>query len=279
MEKKMYTKEKPLPDRLVDARLALTNALGETEIKEALKELGFDETKLQTGMQLLERVENLYRQQKREYSTQYAATEEFNKVLLEAEMVYRKYKTAARLALLDAPAHENSLGLNRGPIFNIPEWLTQARLFYSGALKSPEVLEKLKEFAITAENLQAGLDLVNKAQEFHNRQQVESSEAKQATRERNAAAAELDLFMRKFNKVAWVLLAEKPKYLEKLGIPEYYGRARRKKQDAEPAEPKPAEPGNTKPAVAKSETAAVSPDVQEVPAVSEKNRQPVRLKN
>lgn len=261
----MYTTEKPLADRLVNARLAIANALAETEIKEALKELGFDETKLQTGMKLLERVENLYRGQKREYSTQYAATREFNEILEEAEKVYRKYRTAARLALLDDPELENTLGLNQGPIFNIPEWFTQARLFYTGALQSPEVLKKLEEFTITAENLEAGLESVDKAQELHNRQQVESSEAKQATRERNTAVAELDLFMRKFKKVAWVLLADKPKYLEKLGIPEHYGRSRRKKQDTEPAEPKPAEP-----AAAKSETVEVSPAVQEVPAVSEK---------
>lgn len=227
----MYSTVKSFEDRLVNARLAITNALAETDIKEALAELGFDEAKLKSGLELVEKSENLYQDQKRGYSRQFAATEEFNQTLQEAEAVYKKYATAAKLALLDAQALKNSLGLNEGRQDNIPDWLTQARLFYMTAMQKSEVLDELKEFFVTEENLKAGLELVNKAQELHNRQQVESSDARQTTKERDAAFAQLSRFMYKFNKIARVLLAGKPKEMEKLGIPERRPRTRKKKQE------------------------------------------------
>jgi hypothetical protein len=112
----------------------------------------------------------------------------------------------------------NSLGLNEDYPWSISDWLTQARLFYTAALKSPEIQDKLKEFAVTAEKLQAGLALVDGVESLNSQQEVEKGEAQQATRDRDAAFAALDKFMYAFNKIARLLLTEKPEHLEKLGI-------------------------------------------------------------
>lgn len=234
----MYLKSKTMSERLVAAKMAINNSLAEADIKDVLQELGFDEARLQAGLDLYKETEKLYQEQKREYSDQYAATEEFNNALQEAKVAYKKYTTAAKLALLDSHTLKNSLGLNQGPQFTISDWLTQGRLFYTSALQSQEVLETLQEFAVTPEKLQAGLQLVDTAEELYSRQQVEISEAQQATRDRDAAFAELDRFMYKLNKVARVLLTEKPEHLEKLGILERSAPIPKKKEpEAGQAEP------------------------------------------
>lgn len=214
----MYTTKQTMAERLVSAKLALTNALAEEDVREALKELGFDEARLQAGLDLYHQAEELYQVQKKEYSDQFQATEAVFTAWQEARVVHQKYVTVARLALMGHPGLKNSLGLNEDQAFSISDWLTQARLFYTAALKSPEIQDKLKEFAVTAEKLQAGLALVDRLESLNSQQEVEKGEAQQASRDRDAAFAALDKFMYAFNQIARLLLTEKPEHLEKLGI-------------------------------------------------------------
>lgn len=214
----MYTTKLTMAERLVSAKLAITNALAEKDVSEALTELGFDEARLQAGFELYRQAEELYQLQRKEYSDQFQATEALFTAWQEARLVHQKYVTVARLALVGHPGLKNSLGLNEDQPFSLPDWLTRARLFYTAALQSQEIQDKLTEFAVTQEKLQAGLDLVDQVESLNSRQEVEKGEAQQATRDRDAAFARLDKFMYAFNQVARLLLTDKPEHLEKLGI-------------------------------------------------------------
>ena len=75
----MYSTVQSMSERLVRAKMALTNALSEEDIKIAMSELGFDEEKLQAGMVLYNKTEELYQKQKREYTEQFLASEALHK--------------------------------------------------------------------------------------------------------------------------------------------------------------------------------------------------------
>ena len=71
----MYVTNKTMSERLVSAKMALTNALAQEDIKEALAELGFTEARLNEGLALYQAADTLYQKQKREYTDQYLASE------------------------------------------------------------------------------------------------------------------------------------------------------------------------------------------------------------
>jgi hypothetical protein len=198
--------------------MALTNALAQEDIKAALAELGFTEARLNEGLALYQAADTLYQKQKREYTDQYLASEALQQAWDEAQIAFRKYATAAKLALMEQATLKNSIGLHSGRKFTLPEWITLTRTFYGTALQSPAILERFAVYAVTVEKLQAGLQLVDKVEELKGKREIEKAEAQQVTRDRDEAFAQLDRYMYQFTKVARVVLDDKPKHLEKIGI-------------------------------------------------------------
>ena len=214
----MYVTNKTMSERLVSAKMALTNALAQEDIKAALAELGFTEARLNEGLALYQEVDVLYQKQRREYTDQYLASEALQQAWDEAQIDFRKYATAAKLALMDQSTLKNSLGLHSGRKFTLPEWITLTRTFYGTALQNPTILERLAGYAVTVEKLQAGLQLVEKVEELKGKRDIEKAEAQQITRERDEAFTRLDRYMYQFTRVARLVLEDKPKHLEKVGI-------------------------------------------------------------
>ncbi len=97
-------------------------------------------------------------------------------------------------------------------------WVNPTALRISLKFQSPAILGGLAEFSVTEEKLQAGLQLVDKVEELNGQREIEKAEAQQATRERDASFVQLDIYMYKFNKVAPLVLVDKPEHLEKIGI-------------------------------------------------------------
>jgi len=124
----MYTTEKTISERLVSAKMALTNALAQEDIKEALSELGFTEARLNEGLALYQAADTLYQKQKREYTDQYLASEALQQAWDEAQIAFRKYATVAKLALIEQATFKNSIGLHSGRKFTLPEWITLTRV-------------------------------------------------------------------------------------------------------------------------------------------------------
>jgi len=232
----MYVTTKSMSEKLVGAKLALTNALEQTDIKEALAEMGFTEARLNEGLALYQATDTLYQQQKREYTDQYLASEALQNAWGEAQTLFKKYATAAKLALMDQETLRNSLGLHRNRRFGLADWIILARTFYGTALQSTAILELLSEFAVTVEKLQAGLQLVETVESLRAKRDIEKSEAQQITKERDDAFSRLDKYMYQLTKVARVVLQEKPEHLEKIGILYRSAPIRKKKEENETEE-------------------------------------------
>ena len=110
---------------------------------------------------------------------------------------------------------EEAFAASKGPMLT--------RLDYSFPPSDPKALADadlqalLAEGGLTQAALTSGQMAIEAVVQAHARKESAKGLAQQATQDRNAAAAELDQWLRHFWKIAEVALADQPQWLERLG--------------------------------------------------------------
>ncbi|TRX44426.1 hypothetical protein FNH22_31780, partial [Fulvivirga sp. M361] len=87
-----------LESQLLFAQNAIVNALNYEEMKNLLAEFGYNEARLQEGMQLYETASALQLKQQKEYGDQFTATDTLNTTKAQANREYMKHVKIARIA-------------------------------------------------------------------------------------------------------------------------------------------------------------------------------------
>jgi hypothetical protein len=214
----MYVTTMTMEDRLLAAKVAITNALADDEIKERLALLGYNEERLNAGNELLTKTEAQYQDQKDEYSEQFQASENMQQEWARIKISFRMYTTLARFLFRKDPTKMNTLGLSQGQAFKISDWILQARQFYNNAINDTEIQAKMAEYSVTSDRLQTALQEVVKLEEMKIIQEKEKGEAQRATQKRDELFAQLDEYMYGLIQIARVVLYDKEQLLEKMGI-------------------------------------------------------------
>jgi hypothetical protein len=214
----MYTTKLTMEERLLAADVAMSNALGDEVIMERLSFLGYDENRVKAGLELLKRVKELYNEQKKEYGEQFEASEAMYKAWEATSILYRQYSTLARVLFKNDTGTLSKLGLDKDQPKKLSDWVAQANQFYTNAMSTPGIQDKMAEYTVTAERLKAASDDVIQLLNFEKNQEKEKSEAQKSTEERNKSFSDLDEYMSDLLKIAKVMLYDKPQLLEKLGI-------------------------------------------------------------
>ncbi len=207
-----------IDEKLLFAQNAITNSLNNQEIKSGLVEYRYDEVRLKLGKALYDKAYVLQAKQVKEYGDQYNATDSLNEGRALANKVYTKHLKLARIALEDNRGAGESLLLSGKRKESLSGWLKQARIFYTNALKSPEVMKETAEVGLTKEALTQGKIQVLEVESRLSDQLQEMGEAQNATEERDEAFEELQEWMSKFIKICRIAFEEKSQYLEMLGI-------------------------------------------------------------
>ena len=207
-----------IPDFLQGARLAITNAQQTPEIAEALVLFGLDATALQAGADLLSQAEALQAAQVQQYSEQYAATEARDEAWQAADKSYMVHRKLARLALKDQPQAQKALLLHKPKERTLSDWLAQSKVFYTNLLGNDMAKTALAKYNLTEEKLTSGLNAVDQVQALEAVQKQQTSEAQQATKERNAVLNALNERLVELREVAQIALADTPQQLEALGF-------------------------------------------------------------
>jgi len=207
-----------LHQRLMNAQVALDNAVNEQEILDEMGYFGYDQAKLEYGRELLGQAMDLIAGQKASYGDQFAATDTVDAAWEEANKVYMKFVKVSRIAFRENRVGIKKLGLKGPRKKAMAHWIVQTRQFYTNALDDFVMKESLAAFGITEEKLEMGLAMVNNVEEMNARQQAQKGDAQQTTVDRNAALEEIQQWIRDFRGVARVALEERPQQLEKLGI-------------------------------------------------------------
>jgi hypothetical protein len=210
-------------DRTIDGRLlfaynAITNAMGNSVISQALARCGYDEERLQQGMDLYNKVQELNAAKEDEYGDQYAATDALVTSRVEANKMYTKHLTFARIAFKNEPQIENSLMLKGARADSYSGWLQQANVFYTNALKKEKIITGFALMGITRKELEKGQAMVKEVEQNFSTKHQETTEAQDATRMRDRAFDELNEWVSDLITVSRIALDDKPEYMEMLGV-------------------------------------------------------------
>ena len=203
---------------LQQVRIAVKNSKDVPEIAAALALYGHDAVKTDEGAALLAIVEELQAVQKQEYSEQYAATTAVKEAWSAVDKTYTTHRKIARLALRSNPNAQTALMLHEQKARTLNPWIGQAGVFYKNARRNPDVIAALTTYNITDVVLTDAQTAVSHLADLDADQEQEKSEARNATRSRNAALDALDEWYSEFRTLARIALADDPQRLEALGL-------------------------------------------------------------
>ncbi|MCP4669554.1 MAG: hypothetical protein GY849_24740, partial [Deltaproteobacteria bacterium] len=205
----MYFINQPMAERLVNANMALSEALENEEIKERFSEMVYEESRLNEGLALYREAERIFQQQKQEYSEQYMSTETLYKRWDYARGILKLHRTVTKAVFSENQNVLNMLGLDHGEKYSLAEWILEGRHFYRTILEREEISAPLTEYTLTSDKLEAGMALITEVEDLNQEQEKEKAEAKEATRQRDEAFAALDKYMILFNKVSILLFNDR----------------------------------------------------------------------
>lgn len=202
---------------LEQCQIAFQNAEQNPVIKAELANVGYDDAKMAEGQAL--------------YDTAYAKygtheTTENNKkvayqIYLDQEDVLKKlYSTHRKRAKIEF-AEQQTILIQLELTSPIPrkyvEWVKTIKVFYNIALASDEIKAGLATLKVTEEVLTSTQALIAPMESAYADYKNAVGIAEEDTLEKNEAFTALDVWMRKFYKVAAVALEDSPQLLESLG--------------------------------------------------------------
>ncbi|GAB5517865.1 MAG: hypothetical protein RhofKO_01160 [Rhodothermales bacterium] len=208
----------PIAQTLLEAQVALDNALTDPALITALAAFGYDADRLNEGKALYDAAATLQSAQQSEYGEQLSASAAFKEAHAAAREVYVRHLTLARLAFKQDAGALAGMKLTGRRKTSFSGWLEQAEQMYDGLLSKDAWKAAMASFGQDEASLQEGkrlLEVVAAANTVH---QQEKGEAQKATQDRDKALDALAEWMSDFRTVARLALADDPQQLEKLGI-------------------------------------------------------------
>lgn len=211
-------KNNTIDSKLLNAQVAIENALSNTTIKEALALFGYDDAKLEAGKTLYEAAQDAQSKQKQEYGDQFAASDELNAAMSAANLIYMRHVKVARIALRSQRGASEALQLTGRRKQSYSGWIKQASIFYTNALASTAEKAALAGFGIDEQALLDGQAQVTDVQAKLAAQLKEKGEAQAATQGRDEALDALLDWISDFTAITRIALEDQPQLLEMLGI-------------------------------------------------------------
>ncbi|MGB5050596.1 MAG: hypothetical protein WBO46_16740 [Caldilineaceae bacterium] len=208
-----------IASRLESAHLALTNALAESDLLEALSAYGYDEARLLEGKSYYESALAHFHQQQEHQHRYRAASLAQRQADEAATQAYMHAVKLCRVICRKDPVAYRRLGLTGKRHKSFANRVVQMRLFYTAALDSPDILTVLSAYGLSEGQLQNELAQVAVLETAHAQRERENGAAQNATQTHQQALAELDRWMGEFVAIARLALAQTPQRLEMLGLP------------------------------------------------------------
>ncbi|TLX77081.1 hypothetical protein E9993_05200 [Labilibacter sediminis] len=170
------------------------------------------------GKDLLDAAILLVNNHKKEDGEQKAATKALNDAINDANKKYIPHLKVARIAFRNDSNRNVQLELAGSRKESQSGWLRQTNVFYANLLTDEDALATMLKYGQTTEKLQAGLRLVNKAEELLAVRKKEMGEAQESTKVRDKAIDDLQEWYSDYIEIARLAVSDQPQYLEMLGI-------------------------------------------------------------
>ncbi len=195
--------------------LMLESAASLPELQSQLAQFTYGAARLKEGRLLYQKAIDTKRRQRETANQQLQATRILNEAREKAKGLYRKHIATARLAFGKDPDAIQKLGLEGERKRTHSEWILQATDFYHTVTSYAQVLSK---YNVPAKELAEARKLIAHITTLEVLQKEAISQAQIATRHKNTAVDALEIWMRKFIKVARIAFQDDPQRLEAMGI-------------------------------------------------------------
>jgi len=196
--------------RLVAAQVAIDTIIGDPSLQAILAAYGYDAARMREGQALREHALALYQRQRAALGDRFAATDARASAQAQAHAIYMRHVAVARVALRGDRGLAQKLDLAAARKRTHTGWLIQAQQFYANALADSAIVQKLASYGVTREQLAATQSQIATAAGGLVAQHTTKDAAQALTKERDAALAALDDWMRDFRAIARVALADHP---------------------------------------------------------------------
>ncbi len=203
---------------LENYRVALTNAVTQSEVSATLAVFGYTAEKIAIGNQLLDETTTAYNTTKKETNETVSARADFDNKTSQVETVYSLHRKKAKVVFRKDEVALKQLGLIGSNSQAYAKWLEEVKLFYSVLQSNKVLLSQLESLKVTAEEVNTAVTTIKELENARAIYLKEIGESQDATKAKDIAFAKLDDWMRDFYSVAKIAMEDKPQLLETMGI-------------------------------------------------------------
>ncbi|MCP4153772.1 MAG: hypothetical protein GY757_38960 [bacterium] len=198
--------------------LNIEASTGDEQLMHYAAQFGYTQEKIAEGKTLLDELSSALNFQKDKKATFRTAFSHFQKKKLKADNTAIRFMQLARFVFKEDPVSIELLELQGRRKRSFSERVEQNKQFYKKLLSTPELLEKMNQYNISAETLQAGLQEVEEIIAADAAQEKAKADVQIATEEKDKVLKKMKHWMNTYLKVMKIALQDVPQQKEKLGI-------------------------------------------------------------
>lgn len=180
-------------------------------------EYGYGEKEIAQGKALYDTAAQMYETNKRETSEEALAYNEFSKKLEAFKNVYATDRKKAKIIYKEEPKILIALHIKGVAPLRTNKLLEDIEAFYKELKAKPDLLTPLNKLKITAEHIETQLTALADVKQAEATYVLERGESQQATKDKDAAFAAFEKWVREFYAIAKIALEDKPQLLESIG--------------------------------------------------------------
>ena len=186
-------------------------------LKKELAEYGYGDKEIAQGKALYDTAAQMYETNKRETSEEALAYNEFSKKLEAFKNVYATDRKKAKIIYKEEPKILIALHIKGVAPLRTNKLLEDIEAFYKELKAKPDLLTPLNKLKITAEHIETQLTTLAEVKQAEAAYILEKGESQQATKDKDAAFATFEKWVREFYAIAKIALEDKPQLLESIG--------------------------------------------------------------
>ncbi|EZH73207.1 hypothetical protein ATO12_19580 [Aquimarina atlantica] len=196
-------------------RVALENVKNQPEIASEMEELNYNKDKISEGEQLLAETRAAYDFKKQEDDETTEASTAFKKEKEQLDILYRKHRKKAKVVFRKQPETLKKIGVVGTTPRAYTNWIETTRRFYNQT--DQNIIDQLATIKITPKDITSGNMQIQEVENARAKYLKEVGESEDATKQKDAAFAKMEDWMRDFYAVADIALEDQPQLMEALG--------------------------------------------------------------
>lgn len=196
-------------------RVALNNVQQQPIIASAMAELGYENPKIIEGTQLLEQTRAAFDFNKQEDDETNEASAKFKAEKAKLDELYRLHRKKAKVTFRKQPETLKRLELLGKAPTAYTNWIESIKKLYNNI--TDQEIQQLATIKLTQNEVDEGKNLINAVEAARSEYLREVGESQDATKQKDAAFAKMEDWMRDFYAVAAIALDDKPQMMEALG--------------------------------------------------------------